>query len=104
MLATNKDVILIQCNSTNLEIFMNPIIPTVGRIVYFMPGIGCNLAVSKAGVLAALITAVHTDDCINLAVFDADGEHHALSSVNHESIATQYVDGRHSCWDWMPKN
>lgn len=106
MLATNRDVILIQCNSTNLEIFMNPIIPTVGRIVYFTPAAVDDQSVIpdwQSGVCAALVTAVHNDNCVNLAVFDVSGNQYARCSVCHVSTVTADDDvKKYDTWDWMP--
>jgi hypothetical protein len=47
--------------------------PTVGRHVHFHP---------KEGVThAAIITAVHSDTCVNLAVYDSNGGAYAKTSV-----------------------
>ena len=47
--------------------------PTVGRIVHFRP---------KEGVThAAIIAHVHSDSCVNLAVFDSSGGVHSQTSV-----------------------
>ena len=85
---------------------MNPIIPTVGRVVYFTPSMSVAIPVSTdgGGVCAALITAVHNKNCVNLAVFDANGNHHAFCSVNHVSVVPTTVHGAsdHHTWDWMP--
>lgn len=85
---------------------MNPIIPTVGRVVYFTPSM--NLSVipdANSGVCAALITAVHNDNCVNLAVFDANGYSHSRCSVCHVSTLPEVPEGsvqKYDCWDWMP--
>lgn len=85
---------------------MNPIIPTVGRVVYFTPSMSVAIPVSTdgGGVCAALITAVHNKNCVNLAVFDANGNHHAFCSVNHVSVVPTTVHGAsdYHTWDWMP--
>ena len=60
---------------------MNPIIPTVGRVVYFTPAAVDAQSIIpdwQSGVCAALVTAVHNENCVNLAVSDANGNHHAF--------------------------
>lgn len=46
--------------------------PTVGRIVHYFPGSADSLYV-QGKPLAALITSVWSDTCVNLAVFHANG-------------------------------
>lgn len=83
---------------------MNPIIPTVGRVVYFTPASTSPLIRDyKSGVCAALVTAVHNDNCVNLAVFDASGNQYARRSVCHVSTVTADDDvKKYDTWDWMP--
>lgn len=83
---------------------MNPITPTVGRVVYFTPASTSPLIRDyKSGVCAALVTAVHNDNCVNLAVFDANGQHYARCSVCHVSTLTADDDvKKYDTWDWMP--
>ena len=45
------------------------IVPTVGRVVWFYPA---DRLVQDAP-LAAMVTAVHSDTCVNLAVFGRNG-------------------------------
>lgn len=58
---------------------MSTIKPTVGRIVYFYeskPGIGSghsNAGFTTTGPHAAVVTQVHSDNCVNLAVFNQNG-------------------------------
>lgn len=82
----------------------NPIQPTVGRVVYFKPADGSSIICPKDGVCAALITAVHNDVCVNLAVFDANGHLFPCCSVQHISTAVVTEDGKNRVhhWDWMP--
>lgn len=55
--------------------------PSIGRVVWFTPSktdADLNFSIQ---LLAALVTYVHSDRCVNLAVFDANGGHHARASV-----------------------
>lgn len=87
---------------------MNPIIPTVGRVVYFTPAAVDDQSIIpdwQSGVCAALVTAVHNDNCVNLSVFDANGQHHARCSVCHVSTLPEVPEGgvqKYDYWDWMP--
>jgi hypothetical protein len=47
--------------------------PTIGRIVHFLH--------SDGGKRAAIITAVHNDECVNLAVFPPSGPSYSETSV-----------------------
>jgi hypothetical protein len=61
----------------------NYVTPTVGRIVHYTPSVG-DSDVSLAHQdqpLAAIIVYVHTDEYVNLVVFDADGRHHRRAGV-----------------------
>ncbi|MGN8190294.1 DUF2829 domain-containing protein [Burkholderia sp. 22088] len=58
--------------------------PTVGRIVHFRPGksaAGLRIQCDPKQPLAAIVTYVHGPRMVNLAVLDALGRHHALTSV-----------------------
>lgn len=55
--------------------------PSIGRVVLFTPATGDAVARRGEQPLAALVTCVWSDTCVNLAVFDADGHHHARTSV-----------------------
>ena len=87
---------------------MNPIIPTVGRVVYFTPAAVDAQSIIpdwQSGVCAALVTAVHNENCVNLTVFDANGQHHARCSVCHVSTLPEVPEGgvqKYDTWDWMP--
>jgi hypothetical protein len=72
--------------------------PTVGRIVHYHPGRG---EPDAGDVLAAIVTHVWTDSCVNLAVFGRNGTPGARTSVyfraeGTEAPATQYAD-------WPPR-
>jgi len=49
--------------------------PTVGRVVLYTPNQGSpdETLAKGTGKLAAIITNVWSDTCVNLAVFDANG-------------------------------
>jgi hypothetical protein len=55
--------------------------PTVGRVVWFFPYVGDTFARNGRQPLAAMVTAVWSDTCVNLAVFDANGVAHGKTSV-----------------------
>lgn len=59
--------------------------PTVGRIVYYKNG---------TQIHAGIITYVWAENCVNLALFDANG-----NSYNKTSVLNGQNDGQ---WDWMP--
>lgn len=47
--------------------------PTVGRIIWFYPDQNDQIARNGCEPLPAIVTAVLSDTCVNLAVFDANG-------------------------------
>lgn len=55
------------------------IVPTVGRVVWYYPT--ATDEINGAGPLAALVAHVHSNDKVNLAVFDANGANHGLVGV-----------------------
>lgn len=57
------------------------IIPTVGRVVWFWPGEGEGIATISGSPLPGIVSAVWSDTCVNLSVFDANGESHSRTSV-----------------------
>lgn len=85
---------------------MNPIIPTVGRVVYFTPAAVDDQSIIpdwQSGVCAALVTAVHNQNCVNLTVFDASGNQYARCSICHVSTVSADDDvKKYDTWDWMP--
>lgn len=69
--------------------------PTIGRVVHYRP-------TGISGVIcAALITAVHSDTCINLRAFHADGTDSAPVSVDLVQDDNYPSDGRPFA-EWMP--
>ena len=74
---------------------MNMIKPTIGRVVHYRP-------TGISGVIcAARITAVHSDTCINLRAFHADGTDSAPVSVDLVQDDNYPSDGRPFA-EWMP--
>lgn len=77
------------------------ITPTVGRIVWYRPGPRESIATPFNGdACAAIITYVHSDLCVNLAVFDPNGVPYSRTSVfliqdGAEKPAYGYAE-------WMP--
>lgn len=55
--------------------------PTVGRVVWYHPSISDNMTYQSGQPLAAIVANVWSDDCVNLAVFDANGVAHNKTSV-----------------------
>jgi len=55
--------------------------PTVGRIVWFYPPANQLPEAHPGHPLAAIITAVWSDEMVNLAVFDGNGSSHSYTSV-----------------------
>ena len=61
--------------------------PTVGRIVHFQP-------FHQADPLAAIVTAVFDDGCVNLTLFNADG------STQPKTCARQAQELTEGFWSW----
>lgn len=55
--------------------------PTVGRVVWYRKGTHEDLATIGDQPAAAIITGVWSDTCVNLVVFDANGDRHGRTSV-----------------------
>jgi hypothetical protein len=68
--------------------------PTVGRVVWFW---GPSTSVQPR---AAIIAFVHSDTCVNLAVFDRNGESGGMESVVLWQGDGERPDGPHA--EWMP--
>jgi hypothetical protein len=75
--------------------------PTVGRVVLYHPA--ANAAeggFASAETCAAIVAHVWSDNCVNLAVFDANGVAHSRTSVyllqdGNERPSSSYCE-------WMP--
>ena len=72
---------------------MNPIPPSVGRIVLFEPA-----DQTKGQPHPAIITHVWTDDCVNLFVFPDAG--HQIVDTVHASV-TYGQEAAPGTWRWM---
>jgi hypothetical protein len=68
--------------------------PTVGRIVYYK-SYGTPNGEYKSEERAAIITAVHSDDVVDLCVFNPTGLFFNTNVVRDET-------GKGGTWDWMP--
>jgi hypothetical protein len=68
--------------------------PSIGRIVHYHGEPG-DCAVH--GIQAAVITYVHSDTCVNLAVFDHNGESRGETSVCLGGPDQPFT------WSWPPK-
>lgn len=80
---------------------MSVIKPTVGRIVWYWPGATDPGIDNGDQPLAAIVTHVWSDSCINLSAFGQDGTPHGRKSVT----LIQEGEGRdpdNSFAEWMP--
>jgi hypothetical protein len=86
--------------------------PTVGRIVWYKPYSTEGYAVGPMGEAsgpdfkndarcAAIITCVHSERCVNLTVFDANGETHPATSVTLIQPEDEQEQSHGFC-EWMP--
>lgn len=64
--------------------------PSIGRIVHVKD--------SRGVVCAAIITEVHSDDCVNVTVFHPNGPSYNVTSV---IFAEELVDKNQ--WSWPPR-
>lgn len=72
--------------------------PTVGRVMWFWP----EIADREDQPLAALVTRVHGDNMVNLAVFNSDGTSGGERSVPIVQEASPYAAGDAAYCEWMP--
>lgn len=63
--------------------------PSVGRIVH--------LITNNGEIHAAIICYVHSDTCVNLAVFDVNGNH------RHETSVSFNPENKPGTWNWPPR-
>ena len=73
--------------------------PTVGRVVHYHPAPG-EMTAATGQPLAAIITCVWSDTCVNLVVFDANGLPHSKTS----QLLVQDGEVKPDCCyaEWMP--
>jgi len=74
--------------------------PTVGRIVWYRPKGDAPIGIGAEPPRAAIITFVHSSWCVNLAVYDANGEHHSRASVTLVQPDSECPEGAYC--EWMP--
>lgn len=77
--------------------------PTIGRVVWVHRAESLDPSQAEA----ALVTYVHGDTCINVAGFDANGQHFAATSVylnqDGEELPEWTRGPNHGTWaEWMP--
>lgn len=77
------------------------IIPTVGRIVWFTPADHDGIGRLNGQPLAAIVAGVHSDNLVNLAVFDAYGNTQQRSNVRLVQPGETTPDGAPYA-AWMP--
>ncbi len=76
--------------------------PEPGRHVHYIPaGVDdFDMAVTPDQPLAAIVTAVHSNRLVNLAVFDANGKHFSRTSIALQQPGDDAPSERHC--RWMP--
>ncbi len=81
------------------------IVPTVGRVVWFWPPkthMGQYLfTVYGEQPCAAQVAYVHSDNMVNLSVFDHAGQHHSFPSVHLINDGEPAPEAGGYC-QWMP--
>lgn len=77
------------------------ITPTIGRVVWFTPSTSDIALKATDQKLAALVTYVWSDRCVNLAVFDANGGLHSRQSVYLIQDDESPNEGGYYA-EWMP--
>lgn len=76
--------------------------PTVGRVLLFHPpSNAAESGFAEASICAAIVAYVHSDICVNLAVFDANGRSHSRTSVTLVQEGETPPPGGYYC-EWMP--
>lgn len=75
--------------------------PSIGRVVWFTPGKTDSALNFSNQKLAALVTYVHSDRCVNLAVFDANGNGFSRTSVTLLQDEDVGNEGGYYA-EWMP--
>lgn len=81
------------------------IAPTVGRVVWYRPVDGDGLVHYHDQPVLAWITAVHSDTCVNVVGFDANGTQYNRTSAwlaqSQEEVDHFKGQGLPYC-EWMP--
>lgn len=74
--------------------------PTVGRVVHFTPSSTDPIVKNGDQKLAAIIACIWSDICVNLVVFDANGNPTNRTSVLLIQDGAPLPDGGYYC-EWM---
>lgn len=74
--------------------------PTIGRVVWYWPGTSDFGIDNGDQPLAALVTHVWSDSCVNLAVFGQDGTAHGRTSVR--LVQDDSGNSGQPFAEWMP--
>jgi hypothetical protein len=75
--------------------------PTIGRVVWFHPSNdGGESGFAPSPICAAIVAYVHSDTCVNLAVFDGNGAAHSKTSVTLIQEGDAAPAGYYC--EWMP--
>lgn len=83
------------------ELAMTVITPTVGRVVWYRPNELDPIRLDSKQPLAALVTYVHSDNMVNLVVFDPNGTAAGRTSVTLVQDGDPILGGSSYC-EWMP--
>lgn len=77
--------------------------PTIGRVVWFHPDTTDESLSGSDQPLPALVSYVHGDRCVNLAVFDANGGgSHSRTSVELLQDGDEPPEHGGMYAEWMP--
>lgn len=78
--------------------------PSIGRVVWYWPPNDVAIASGGDQALPALIAHVWSDTCINIAGFDANGEHFNRTSVTlwQGEGERPKADAIFGFCEWMP--
>lgn len=74
------------------------ITPTPGRIVWYYPSEFDGIGQLNGQPLAAIVTGIHNDNLVNLAVFDPYGNSQSRSSVHLVQPDTERPNSAHATW------
>ena len=76
--------------------------PTIGRVVWFHPSSNvAEVGFYPNATCAAIVAYVHSDNMVNLAVFDGNGAVHSKTSVRLIQDTDEAPKGGYYC-EWMP--